>query len=221
MNKLVLLVFFSALSFIACKKQTVQEPERIKPHKFVYIDTNTSQLLVYKPGSYWIVRDSISSQTDSFFVSQNYNSIENNPEGILVNDTNYIYETITTMIESKNGNNLHLSCTNFPDNIKSPENIIWLCVKNAFCGLGLNTKYQPFTKYGQSITNSYLADSVIVNGTWYKNVEVNYFKNLGANQIDFATGYTYWQKNKGLLKYYCNYNNTTTCYEMIRRNIVQ
>ncbi len=221
MKKLLLLILFGAVFFIACKKQIVSEPERIRPHKFVYLDSSSKALVNFKPGSYWIIRDTISMQTDSLFVYNYRNTLEEVRGVNIINDTNYIFEQITTNIVNKTESKFLLNCAVSSDTIIPPQNIVWTCVNSTFCGLGLNSQHLAFSKQGNSITNSYLADSVLVGGIWYKNIEVNYFKNLGANQTSFATGYTYWQKNKGLLKYYCNYNNTTTCYEMIRRNIVQ
>jgi len=58
-------ILVSLFNLIACKK----DPEIEKPSRYIYLSQELKDWTYFKPGSYWIVKDSLTQQEDSFYVS--------------------------------------------------------------------------------------------------------------------------------------------------------
>jgi len=61
-NRLIIMLLFSLCFFFSCKKQGLQR---------VPVNAALKAAFNYKPGTYWIYKDSISGRVDSFFVRSN------------------------------------------------------------------------------------------------------------------------------------------------------
>ncbi len=74
MKKSALLIAFCVLAFVSCKKNPVTEPlknvsrgtRRVSHYP---IDATTRSYSYFKPGTYWIYKDSLSGYTDSVYVT--------------------------------------------------------------------------------------------------------------------------------------------------------
>lgn len=76
--------------FAACSKK--------KDPRYVYLDAFTKDHFYFKPGSYWIYRDSISGRVDSFYVSSS------NVSTLFSSNSNIVNEELKVLITQKSTN---------------------------------------------------------------------------------------------------------------------
>jgi len=168
----------------------------------------------FKPGSYWIYKDSISGEIDSFFVRQlvsTYNAITPNIP--------YTVDQVLTCITEWNTNN-------------HADSNVWqisLIINNLYISYDASAAYLYLLSYGPGIsypfTNVYASDTVLVLNTYsllgnnFENVvEVHY-----VESSPLYSDYFYLCPDIGMVKIVFNhsYDTTNRVWELQRYDIVK
>ncbi len=222
MRQAIYIVLISSilLFLLACKKDTKQEPIKNYPEKKIYVSNEMRQLGIYKPGTYWIVKDTVTNVIDSICVTLNQFDYGSKLE----KDTNVMPEkvislcagqTYTFSIEVSSG-------LYFPNETIESSNIVFVYFWQLSSGPMININNAPFAYHTGSITSSFYNDSVNVENKWYKNIHSGKFMHqIGHDPIAYSNGYCHWQKNGGFVTLSCNTPTRNICLKVLRRNIVQ
>jgi hypothetical protein len=196
----------------------------------------------YKVGSYWIYQDSLSGETDSFFVQSNSDTYSPYYTPPTSNPQKETEEILITVLE--NNTNLISPGTTANWNFGYFENEIDLTYGN---GNGYNNfiYYWPFINYpNDSTLTSYgygayghITDTgkiistfsqLIVDGRSYQNViEVNHYANMTIDSIDYVYNDTFFvTPGAGMLKMILHHHpfdslNSYRVWELQRYKIVK
>ena len=192
-----------------CNNNTMQLPQMAKDY------------FLFKDGSYWVYKNTITQQQDSFYVTDFKNLTGDNTQYKYGNTLKRCYE----MYEYKMKGNLigGMKCVSYPN---FPNNDLQFATQTFFIDEYNNKitgqQYSKFTFIGDSLLRSdfvlgstiNLLDSLGVSGKFYYNIISQRNANLG---IDYAK-VSYYAKNIGLIKFTTNDNQT---YELIKYHINQ
>jgi hypothetical protein len=194
---------------ISCTNNTMPLPQMAKDY------------FLFKDGSYWVYKNTITQQQDSFYVTDFKNLTGDNTQYKYGNTLKRCYE----MYEYKMKGNLigGMKCVSYPN---FPNNDLQFATQTFFIDEYNNKitgqQYSKFTFIGDSLLRSdfvlgstiNLLDSLGVSGKFYYNIISQRNANLG---IDYAK-VSYYAKNIGLIKFTTNDNQT---YELIKYHINQ
>ena len=204
-----------------CKKKTeaIVEPkvEVIKPTKFIGISNAVKEWGYFKPGSYWIMQDSVSGTTDSIYVVSVTSETVTYAASHM--DTTILSEQITIKF---NPNSLFYSFTISSNRIidNGPQ------ISNELCFIEDTTvtAHAPRNNTPQNHSIS----SYTVLGNTYTDVRFTYFSQYHDVPHYHTYYYTYernyWKKNVGIIKHYYfdqNYFTPKKTYLLLRYNIIQ
>lgn len=185
----------------------------IKPFRTVYVSDSLKEWGLFNVGSYWIYRDSVTTATDSVYVS----SIEvSNLSQYYTVDSNIVVETIKI---KTNGYDYFILSSYPHDNI------------SMYYQAGM---YAPFFNLDSTIIypqegmlNNYSTSNVNVFGNTFSNVRytrVRYSFWVQSSGQYFREYGNYWKKNVGRIKwrdYMVPQNSAWYCKELIRYNVSQ
>lgn len=197
-NLLALLI--ALFFFTACKKERI-----------LYISDDIKRNFSYKPGSYWIYRDSVSGREDSCYVvdknismvdiydrstSQNYDKYESLHINLRVASLGHSYKFENT-IYIKNDNFIYMFGSNYTYSFRVFG-----------CPLPISTSSINKYRYGNTIE---FLPSININGKEF----INNFK---MNNDD---GLCYFNNNVGVIKLSTVLDSTSYNYELIRYRVIK
>jgi len=179
------------------------------PHKI--IDAHLKGAFDFQPGTYWIFKDSLTGQVDSFYVRNNWNSIYTNAS------PSYTYDGIT--VDIKEVNELPIGSDTARWGIGLAQNQLAFSdyYKDDFFNYDaiiypFTSGIQPYDVYPESII--LMSSFSINNSTIFNNVaEICY--SGGVN--DFF----YLNSDVGLIKIVLNQRDAIRVWELQRWNIVK
>lgn len=90
--KLILLVLLPVILCVQCSKRNPgSTPPTDNADRYIYPDSTPAANFSYKTGSYWIYRDSLTGQTDSFYFAttgrQQWSSMVHTGPGMRIQNT--------------------------------------------------------------------------------------------------------------------------------------
>jgi hypothetical protein len=185
-----------------CNNNTMQLPQMAKDY------------FLFKDGSYWLYKNTITQEKDSFYVIDFRDFTGNNNIFKYGNNLNKCYEGYDYKLFSIKFKRLDIGIGPLePDNNTPFKNQTFFLTQ---------TSFQKITFIGDSLLRSdfvlgstiNLLDSLGVSGKFYYNIISQTNTNLG---IDYAK-VSYYAKNIGLIKFTTNDNQT---YELIKYHINQ
>lgn len=204
----VLLVL--VLSF--CKKDVAVSPKAIKN---IYVSNTIKEWAFFGVGTYWIMRDSASTNIDSIYVTE---VITGSKKFSYSNDTDVVAEEITIKIRCTFGFFEHI-LNSFNNDVK-----ILTAPSKSVTVFSFDTT-NVTSVIGDGINRNNVLSSYTVLSVPYSNVtRISYsYKLYGQSHGEYwITGKDYWKKNIGIIKKY-NFqaNPNASPYELLRYHIVQ
>lgn len=222
------IVFAPILFTLACKKHKLTQPP-------VYVSNQLKSYFGYKPGSYWIYKDSLNTdQTDSFvayYYQDTSISINNaSTEFVTVNmhaytlGPNYVIDSAGWSLVIQQ-NNTELSYQGLPINSSGSGHIVYTpftegfpfklggaAVNNTQCGSVVNytISYLPF----------YTIDSNVIDSNTYSNVyQMHYSAAVGNCTPNGVNDWIYTTQAFGIIK--MNLINQNKGLELVRCHIIR
>ena len=199
-----LLVILISSVIIICSSCVKDISPKVLIEKEVKVSSSLKEWALFKAGTYWIYRDSISNNIDSIYVT----SVVTSSIKQVVGDTSYIKEHITV--------NFNAQLYSFI--MIAPESYI-------LSNLHYETIFDEDTsKWSGTIKQNNSVSTLSILPNIYSNLRYVYFAYQFASQSPFAwvIEKNYWKKNIGILKRRTySTTNLLNSYEVIRYNIVQ
>ena len=108
-----------------------------------YVSNDIKNDFNFKPGTYWIMRDSISGRVDSFFVTNNWDALEEITNGGRENAAAY-YERIYVVIADRNTDPAHASDSQY-----------W-AYTYIYSSVSFGSDFRPYSPYPYWVGPSYM-----------------------------------------------------------------
>lgn len=201
--KYLLALLMPVLGIISCKKTEVTPPEEFKIN---YISDELKAWGLFKPGSYWIYRDTITGHTDSVYVKSIDHSIYSYISNPALKD-----EKIKVNFGSGYG---FTSYTLHPDGYIIGDNRIKTFyidpILVPYSGIGVNTVLPNYTVSGNTFTN--------VRHTLYSVWETVHSGGFSVWEEN------YWKRNVGIIKRKAlpqAYGGYSQHLELVRYHVIQ